>query len=509
MSTDYLIVGSGLCALVFGALMARSGRRVTVLEAHDVPGGFGHTFSMGRAYRFNAQLHYVWNCGEGDTVQRTLQHLGLDREVSFERFDPAGFDHMRMPGYALDIPGDPAVLRRRLGALFPAHSAQIGRFLEAVELTRRGLDSLGAGPAAWRHIDNWRGAARLLAYRNATLQQVFDRCALPRAAQTLLALQWPDFMLPPARLSFCAWVLLFTGYQRGAYYPTRHFEHVVDSLAEAIVAGGGRLLYQREVVGFELAGRRVTGVTARQLPDGGLETHRGRTVICNMDPQRAAGMIGLEAFSPRLRRRLTYRYSASNFMAYCAVKDIDLAAHGFGRWNVFHSGDEDLNVAFARMLEQRDYRNPSFAMSTPGFLTGDRSDRPEGQQIIEFLTVADYDYFQQLRQRDKTAYRRKKREILDAMIAVVEAHYVPDFRRHLAFRTSGTPATNERFCWCPQGNSYGSEMTPQQFGLGRLRADSSLRDFYFCNASSGYPGFAGAFWTGARLYEKLAGERVL
>ena len=79
MSTDYLIVGSGLCALVFGALMARSGRRVTVLEAHDVPGGFGHTFSMGRAYRFNAQLHYVWNCGEGYTVQRTLQHLGLDR----------------------------------------------------------------------------------------------------------------------------------------------------------------------------------------------------------------------------------------------------------------------------------------------------------------------------------------------------------------------------------------------------------------------------------------------
>lgn len=509
MSTDYLIVGSGLSALVFGALMARSGRRVTVLEAHEVPGGFGHTFSMGNAYRFNAQLHYVWNCGPGETVQRVLQRLGLERAVTFERFDRDGFDHMRMPGYALDIPSDPACLRQRLVALFPAHAHSVDRFLETVELTRHGLECLGDGPSAWLRPGHWRGAARLLAHRSDTLQDVFDRCALPGPAQTLLALQWPDFMLPPARLSFFAWVMLFTGYQRGAYYPTRHFEHVVDALTGTIAAGGGELLYGREVCGFELAGRRVTGATTRRLPDGERQTHRARRVICNMDPQRAAGMIGLQHFSPRIRRRLGYRYSASNFMAYCAVRDIDLADYGFGRWNIFHSGDQDLNAAFARMLEQHDYRNPSFSMSTPGFLTTDTSDRPAGQQIIEFLTVADYDYFNRLRQHDKPAYRRKKREVLDAIIATVEAHYVPEFRRHLAFKTSGTPATDERFCWCPQGNSYGSEMTPRQFGTGRLRAGSSLRDFYFCNASSGYPGFAGAFWTGARLYEQLSGERVL
>jgi hypothetical protein len=63
----YLIVGSGLSALVFGALMARSGQSVRVLEAHEYPGGFGHTFTMAKQYHFNAQLHYVWDCGEGHT----------------------------------------------------------------------------------------------------------------------------------------------------------------------------------------------------------------------------------------------------------------------------------------------------------------------------------------------------------------------------------------------------------------------------------------------------------
>nr|WP_221928630.1 FAD/NAD(P)-binding protein [[Scytonema hofmanni] UTEX B 1581] len=48
MKPDYLIIGSGLSALVFGALMANSGKTVQILEAHEHPGGFGHTFTMAK-----------------------------------------------------------------------------------------------------------------------------------------------------------------------------------------------------------------------------------------------------------------------------------------------------------------------------------------------------------------------------------------------------------------------------------------------------------------------------
>ncbi len=95
---DYLIVGSGLSGLVFAALAAKRGARVKVLEAHEHAGGFGHTFSLGRSARFNAQLHYVWNCGEGETVNLVLRELGLDKQVTFEKLDPDGFDRMVIPG---------------------------------------------------------------------------------------------------------------------------------------------------------------------------------------------------------------------------------------------------------------------------------------------------------------------------------------------------------------------------------------------------------------------------
>jgi phytoene dehydrogenase-like protein len=91
----------------------------------------------------------------------------------------------------------------------------------------------------------------------------------------------------------------------------------------------------------------------------------------------------------------------------------------------------------------------------------------------------------------------------------VEQHYIPDFRKHLVFNTGGTPTTNARFCLSPQGNSYGSNMTPDNIGINRLGAASSLEGLYFCNASSGFAGFAGTFWTGASLYQKLSGEKVL
>ena len=51
MQPDYLIIGSGLSALTFGALMANAGKTVQILEAHEHPGGFGHTFIWRRSIR--------------------------------------------------------------------------------------------------------------------------------------------------------------------------------------------------------------------------------------------------------------------------------------------------------------------------------------------------------------------------------------------------------------------------------------------------------------------------
>ena len=502
---EYLVLGSGLAGLSFAALMAQSGRRVCVLEAHDTAGGYGHTFEEAGQYRFNAQLHYVWNCGEGQPVHTFLRRLGLADEVTFERYDPQGFDRMRMPGYALDIPADYDELQIRLEALLP-NSPGIARFLDAVRGTAAEIAALPK-PLTWLGlVRSAPSMKRLIRYRRATLQEVFDHTALPREAQTLLALQWPDFLLPPDRLSFFAWVMLFDGYMHGAFYPTHHFEHFVDALVGVIREHGGEVLLEHEVVDFIVEGGRVTGAVVEHGDT--VSEHRGETVVCNIDPKKAARMIGLRRFSRGLRRKLDYDYSPSNFMAYLVVDGIDLRDHGFGKSNLFHTEVTDLNRSFDDMYERGDYSRPSFAMTTPTLLTDVRGDCPEGKQIIELLTVANYERWLRLKISGERAYKQRKMEVLQSMLDIVERDYVPGIRDHIVFKMTGSPTTSQRYCWAPKGNSYGSNMTPGQIGGGRLDFRTSIDNFWFCNASSGYAGFAGTVWTGATLYEHLSGDRL-
>lgn len=512
----YLVVGSGISALVFSALMSRAGHRVVVLEAHYVPGGYGHTFRFGKppdVYAFNAQLHYVWNCGPGETVNRVLDRLGLVDAIPFERLSPDGFDRMRMPGHALDIPNDWTELARRVNDAVPGHATAIAAFLDEVQATAAEIDALPSPPRTLRMLTRLHRFRRVIRYRQATLQQVFDRFGLPQAAQTLIALQWPDFLLPPRDLSFFAWLMLFTGYMRGAYYPKHHFEHVINSLVDVITQAGGEVRLNRRVTGFLMGASGVEGVRVEEVDDdgaatGGAHEIRASRVICNMDPRRASELIGPEHFPKTVRAQLNYDYSPSNFMAYCVVDGVDLRDHGFGRNNLFHTENPDLNACFDAMING-DYSRPSFAMTVPTLLTDDRSDCPEGKTVVELLTVADYERFKHLKFSKPNKYLAKKREVFDSMVNIIERDYVPGFRDAICFKMLGSPTTNERYALSPRGHSYGSNLTPGNMGSNRLSHQSGIDGLSFCSASAGYAGFAGTFWTGARLFEVMTGDSIL
>ncbi len=514
MLTDYLVLGSGLSALTFSALMAQRGHRVTIIEAHEFPGGFGHTFTEGsdkHAYHFNAQLHYVWDCGEGERVHRILKKLNLHEKVPFIQYNKNGFDHMRLPGFSLDIPNDYDLLNERMNQLFPKHHAAITAFLTAIQQLAFLANRMNkpSGSSSIKHAFKSHTKLPLLKFYGKTLQQVFDYFKLPRAAQSLLASQWHDFLLPPNQLSFYCWLILFDGYMRGAYYPKYHFEQVIQALVSCIESHGGQIIYNQKVTQFSLNKKNITAVTTVNMQEPTqLTEYTAKQVVCNFDPKQAAAMIGFQHFSSRLRQQLSYDYSCSNFVVYGAVKDIDLRDYGFGNWNIFHSEQININQVFDDMYYKSNYTKPSFAITTPSLVSDDPKGCPPGHQIFQLLTVANYNYFKDLKLRNQKDYLQQKKQIYNTMLDVIEKHYVPHFREHVCFKMLGSPTTNESFCFAPEGNSYGSNMTPQNTRLNRLGFKTSLNNFYFCNASSGYAGFTSSFANGARLYEYLTDDVV-
>ena len=498
---DDLVIGAGMAGLTVASQLAADGRRVLVVEAHDTPGGYAHTFGVG-AYRFCAQVHYIFSCGEGEAVHAMLQRLGLADEVQFHRLDPEGFDHVVVAGERYRVCNGLEKYRDRLIARFPSDAHAVRRYFDTIIAIGREMDTLPK-PLRWR--DYATAPLRfphLLRYQRWTLQRLYDHLGLPARLQTVLAGQAGDYLLPPAEVSLMLHVALVRGYDRGAYYPKKHFQHLVGSVAGYIARQPGcELLLNTEVERILVERGSVVGV----------RTRAGRVLtaaryVSNVDPQRTVALIdNAQAHLPgAYRERLRYPYSSGNITLYLGVKGLDLRDHGFGSWNVWHYPQDDLNAIYRRQLAREDYRDPWLFMSTPTLHTDEPGLCPPGHQILELATSAPYAPWRKLRDTDRRRYNLEKKRVRDRLVEVVEQHYVPGLSKHLAIRVMGTPATNERFCRAPAGNAYGVALTPAHVGPGRVASETPLANLWLVNATAGYPSVAGTVRAGLELHAQLA-----
>jgi len=77
---------------------------------------------------------------------------------------------------------------------------------------------------------------------------------------------------------------LFRSYQEGAFYPTQHFEHVINSLVKVIESQGGQVLQNHEVTNFDH--RQNCNWSPMDLTTHQTHEFTGDTVICNIDQKK-------------------------------------------------------------------------------------------------------------------------------------------------------------------------------------------------------------------------------
>ncbi len=497
---DYLILGSGMAALSLGAQLATAGQRVRILEAHEYPGGYAHSFPMG-GYRLCAQVHYVFGCHPGGAIAEMLDRVGLGGEVRFRRLDPDGFDQVVVSGDRYRIPNGFDTFRDRLLVRHPEHATPILAYFRLLSAVRDELDRLPDQPRPWDYALAPFRVPNVLRWRNATLGEVYDHLHLPPRLRAVLAGQSGDYLLPPSQVSFLLHTALVAGYDRGAWYPERHYGHMVDKLVETITSRPGCTVeFEKEVDHIEIRGGRVTGVRTR---DG--EVHTAETYVSNIDPSRTVALAGAEHFPTAYTRRVTYPYSCGSFTLYLGVKGIDLRDHGFGSWNVWHYPHDDLDRIYADQLDHGDLSDPWLFCATPSLHSDAAGLTPPGHQLLEVATACDHQHFSQKKAEGSRAYTQEKVRVRDRILDVLEERYVPGLRKHLALKVVGSATTNARYCWAPQGNAYGAALTPAS--RSRVPFDTPIPNLYLVNATAGWPSVCGAVRSGTRLYERFAAGR--
>jgi all-trans-retinol 13,14-reductase len=84
MKYDTIIIGGGLAGLTAGATLAKSGKKVLLLERHYKPGGCATTFKRGN-FIVEVGLHEFSGIMENGTVPLILDILGISEEVDFQQ----------------------------------------------------------------------------------------------------------------------------------------------------------------------------------------------------------------------------------------------------------------------------------------------------------------------------------------------------------------------------------------------------------------------------------------
>src|SRR6056297_2988490 len=133
---DIVIVGSGIGGMAAGALFARQGYTVRVLEQHrELIGGHGRCLRL-NGLEFSMGPQYVWDFGGGQLGDRFLDFLGIKAATPFLPMQADGFERIFVgerhkpaaPFVDVSVPLGLDNFRRRMEALFPSEKKRIGAF---------------------------------------------------------------------------------------------------------------------------------------------------------------------------------------------------------------------------------------------------------------------------------------------------------------------------------------------------------------------------------------------
>jgi phytoene dehydrogenase-like protein len=501
-----LILGSGMGGLALGALLARAGVAVTVLEAHpELIGGWAQTLHLD-GYRFSAGPRYLFHFGPGQIGRRFLEKCALAERVPLVELDRCGFDHVYVGAdEPIRVPNGWCEYEELLKGRFPAEGQGIGRFFS---LCRRAfrvievIDEHGLYLEPWRSI-SWACFRRrpwAMAWFHLrgrfTLHQAFEMCGLSNRLRTVLYAHAFLFLLPPEALSFHLYVAGTLFYHRGCYYPRNDMEGFVGAVAEAIEKHKGTILRNQRVVSVRTSGRRIEAVTTQAG-----ERFAADVVVVNFDPRTFLALIEHPGGTNTLRLP-KYNYSGSVSSLFLGVTDTRLLEQAFGRWNIWY---RPVLEPVPTLYNSHPLDEPKMLyVNSPTLVKGVNNDSPPGHATLTAFAACSY---QALENAGPAARQALKARHTAKLIEVIDRCFAPGLKDNVAVSTLQTPDDKEQVLLAPQGNIYGRTCTPKDMWT-KLPFKGVLPNLYFVGSYVSFPGVSSVIHGACRLYQELTGDRV-
>jgi all-trans-retinol 13,14-reductase len=496
---DAIVIGSGLGGLTAGALYARSGRRVLLLERNDYFGGAATVYRHG-ALAIETSLHEIDGLDEHDPKLPLLCSLGLEDHIRF--VDVGDFYEIRSP-----LLGKPFVLPHGVETARAATLARFPRHAEAIEAYFGRLISAGQAirMAAWHQDERiyWLRhpieAGRLWAMiraGHASLGDVLDALfGADEGIKIALSANFSYFHDDIDQIAFQRYAIAQSSYLAGGYYVHGGSQALSDRLAELIREAGGIVENGREADAILIDDARVAAVRHHARGGGDQQIDTAQVVFGNAAPQRLAEML-----PPGSRQAFLAPYAARrpSISLWTVSLGLDRSAREFGvrRYSTY--------VFPGWMTTLRQLRETGRLMSAePGtrlppyiFVDYDQIDSGLNAQGPSLCTLCGIDRCENWAGLSGEEKRVRKDAWMNRLTADLDRHY-PGIAAAIVQREMATAETMRRYLNTPDGAIYGFAPLDLLSQTSRFTPRTAIKGLWLASAFTLGGGFSYSMLGGA------------
>ncbi len=451
---DAIVIGAGNGGLLAAATLADKGKKVLLLERHNLPGGFATSFKRGR-FEFEASLHEL--CGFGrepgsGTVRKIFDELDLSDKVEWVDIPNAFRVISAEDGIDAVMPFGIEEFIKKTEELVPGSEESLRRLFDLAGRNDKTIDFFGdinsfnmgiVKSVFTEHMDFVRTAAY-------SVNDVLNALNVPLKAQRIFSAYWSYLGADLDNMSFIHYMSMVRTYLAlGAVIPRYRSHEISCAIVDKIEKCGGVVRFNSPVVKILMKDGRPYGV---KLADG-TEEYTSH-IISNASQHNTYGKLMDEKDVPEVEVRHTNAR--------------DFAVRGFSMFVGLDKSPEELGIDdhcyliydtldTKKQFELMKNIETNNVQATVCLNKAIKDCSPEGTTVFYFTCIFSDDCWGKV---DAENYVKTKQYMANKMIDNFEERTGIKIRDSIEEIEIATPMTYARYTDAPQGVIYGYFASP-------------------------------------------------
>lgn len=485
------IIGGGIGGLFTGALLAKNGCRVTVLEKNIIIGGGLQCFKRGDSV-FETGMHVLGGFQEGGSIKRILSYLGIYDKLRIRSVDADCIDsiYFASDGITYSIPHGREPFEKYLIKTFPSEAKGITEYVKAIYALTGEIDLFNLRPSSHD----------MFAYNPSLFvpaDQFIEKFTLNSKLQALLAYMNPLYGGIKGHTPAYIHAIINVLYIEGSHFFEGGGQQLADKLCEVITSAGGAVHTDDAVDKIVCCQRKVMKLVTRKGKE-----YTADYYVSAIHPQLLVDIIEGESFSPAYKKRLkSIPNTYSAFTLYIRLKENTQPYVNHPCYFV-----DDYSSVWGMQKSDEQWPKGFMCFTPPEENQGPWAKRIIVSCLIESEAVQPW-ADSSLGHRPQ-GYVDWKRDMQEKVLARLN-EYIPGIRESIADIYTSSPLTIRDYYGTPGGALYGYRIDSDNPALAQVPVVTKVSNLFLTGQNMNLHGICGVPLTAITTAEAILGQNSI